>query len=52
MRSRFDFRCPALHCEFEADSFHELRGHINGKRPHDEYHGQLPPMQKHEFIQY
>lgn len=39
-----------MNCDFEATNFHELRGHINGKRPYDQYHNQLPSMQKHEFI--
>lgn len=50
MTGQFDFRCPAMECPFEADTFAELRGHVNGKRPHDEHHEHLPALEKHEFI--
>jgi hypothetical protein len=46
----FDYDCPAMHCNYTADNWEQLRGHVNGNRPHCSYHEQLPPMKKHEFL--
>lgn len=45
----FDFRCPVSGCEYEADSWQELRGHINSMRPRDPDHDELEPQKKHMY---